>query len=87
MVYFIVQSLKAYFDHPTQTSVSTDKEYRQSLTAVTICGYSPLRYYRFVESFANYTRTFKLSSQNNLNELTYEQVAHGDQFIHYKVNR
>ena len=87
MLYFIVQSLKTYFDHPTQTSVSIDTEWPQPFAAVTICNYSPLCSYRFVQSFTNYTRTLNLSIQDNPNELTYKQLAYVDQFIQYKINR
>jgi hypothetical protein len=51
MLYFIVESVKAYFSYPIQTSVSTMIERLQTFSAVNVCDYSPLRYDHFIESF------------------------------------
>jgi hypothetical protein len=55
LLYFITQSIRAYFAYPVQTSVSTIVERVQAFPAVTFCNFSPLRYDRFSEPFFNYT--------------------------------
>lgn len=65
MLYFIFQALLAYYQYPTQTSVTLADEWPQRFPAVTICNYSPFCYDKFIESYLNYTHVFNLSNATN----------------------
>jgi hypothetical protein len=48
MLYFVIEAILAYFQYPTQTSVTFSDEWPQAFPAVTICNYSPFRYDQFI---------------------------------------
>ncbi|CAF4034345.1 unnamed protein product, partial [Adineta steineri] len=48
MIYFVTESIIAYFQYSTQTSITVIVEWPQAFPAVTICNYSPLRCDRFM---------------------------------------
>ena len=77
MLYFVIIAIRAYFQYPSQTSVSIIVEWPQAFPAVTICNYSPLRYDQFIGPFLNYTNT---------TNLTAEQSLYFRDFLIYKVN-
>ncbi|CAF1664318.1 unnamed protein product, partial [Adineta ricciae] len=87
MSYFIVQSIRAYFEYPTQTSVAIVGEWPQAFPAVTVCNHSPLRYDRFIEPFLNYTNTFGLTNTSDKNYFTKVQASYIQDYLIYKLNR
>ncbi|CAF1563569.1 unnamed protein product, partial [Adineta steineri] len=87
MTYFIIQSIYAYFQYPTQTSVSFVTEWPQAFPAVTICNYSPIRYDRFITPFLNYTNMLNLTNTNDTNSFTMELSSYIHDFLLYKINR
>ena len=87
MIFFVVQSIIAYFQYPTQTDVSIVVEWPQVFPAVTVCNYSPLRYDRFNNSFFEYLKTFNLTNATDLNNFTVEQSRYIHNFLVYKLNR
>lgn len=87
MVYFVVESIIAYFQYPSQTSVSVIVEWSQAFPAVSICNYPPLRYDRFIDPFLNYTNTFYLTNTTDTTNFTCEQSLYIRDFLTYKLNR
>ncbi|CAF0791854.1 unnamed protein product [Adineta ricciae] len=87
MIFLIFEAVRAYFQYPTQTSVSIIFEWPQAFPAVTVCNYSPLRYDRFIEPFLNYTNTFNLTGTSNATEITKKHGQFIRKFILYKINR
>lgn len=87
MIYFIVQAISAYFEYPTQTSVSITVEWPQAFPAVTICNYSPLRYDRFIGPFLKYTNSVHLANITSQADFTQEQALGIRNFLLYKLNR
>ena len=65
MVFFIVQSIQAYFSYPTQTSVTFVVERLQAFPAVSICNYAPLRLDKFIQPFRDYLRSRNLPISND----------------------
>ncbi|CAF1316500.1 unnamed protein product [Rotaria sordida] len=65
MLFFIVESMKAYFNYPTQTSVSFIVERSQAFPAVSICNFSPIRFDNFIEPFLNFTKSRNLTYTND----------------------
>ena len=55
MIYFVVQSLRNYFQYPTQTSVSIVVERSQIFPAVTICNYGAGRSDMSSAEYLNFT--------------------------------
>ncbi|CAF3660232.1 unnamed protein product [Rotaria sordida] len=86
MIYFIVQAIRAYFEYPTQTSVSTMFEWPQAFPAVTICNYSPIQYNKFIGPFLNYTNSLNLTNTTDTTQFTYTQSLYVADFINYKLN-
>ena len=87
MLYFVVQSISAYYQYPLQTLVSFDGQWPQAFPAVTICNYSPLRYDRFIGSFLNYTNALNLTNTTDINNFSQEQSRYIEEYLHYKLNR
>jgi hypothetical protein len=87
MMYFVIESILAFFQYPTQTSVSIIVEWPQAFPAVTICNYSPLRYDQFIGPFLNYTNTFNLTNTTDTTNFTYQQSLYINDFLIYKLNR
>ncbi|CAF1331132.1 unnamed protein product [Rotaria sordida] len=87
MIFFITQSIRAYFEYPSQTSVSIAVEWPQAFPAVTICNYSPLRYDRFIGSFLNYTNTLNLTNTTDTTNFTFAQSLYINDFLIYKLNQ
>ncbi len=87
MLYFVIESIRAYFNYPTQTSVSIVEEWPQAFPAVTICNYSPLRYDRFIGPFLNYTNTLNITNTNDTTTLNETQMLYISQFFQYKLRR
>ena len=87
MIYFIVQAIRAYFEYPSQTSVSVIVEWPQAFPAVTICNYSPLRYGLFINPFFDYLKAFNLSNTMDPANFTYEQSLYVWDFLIYKLNQ
>jgi hypothetical protein len=87
MLFFVTQAIRAYFDYPSQTSISVIFEWPQAFPAVTICNYSPLRYDRFIGPFLNYTNTFNITNTTDTTNFTMAQTSSIFQFLSYKLNR
>ena len=65
MIYFITQSIQAYFNYPTQTSVSFVVERSQNFPAVSICNYEPIRLDTFIQPFREYLKSRNLLISND----------------------
>ncbi|UJR14811.1 hypothetical protein I4U23_001798 [Adineta vaga] len=87
MIFFVTQSIRAYFEYPSQTSVAIVNEWPQAFPAVTICNYSPLRYDRFIEPFLNYTKTFNLLNITDIKNFTSKHALYIRDFLIYKLNQ
>lgn len=87
MMYFITESIRAYFEYPVQTLVSIAEENNPVFPAVTICNYSPLRYDRFIEPFLNYTNALNLTNTTDTTSFTQTQSGYVRDFFQYKLNR
>ena len=87
MLSFIVTSIKEYFEYPTQTLVSIDKDVEQAFPAVTICNRSPIRFDRFINPFLEYTNERGITNTNDTTNFTPVQAAHVYPFIYHKFNR
>ncbi|CAF1173656.1 unnamed protein product [Rotaria sordida] len=81
MLFFIVESMKAYFNYPTQTSVSFIVERSQAFPAVSICNYSPMRFDNFIEPFLNFTKSRNLTYTNDTSTISEEQSRYIRDFI------
>ncbi|UJR17418.1 hypothetical protein I4U23_004313 [Adineta vaga] len=81
------ETIIAYFQYPTQTSVSIIVEWPQAFPAVTVCNYSPLRYDRFIDPFLNYTNTLNLTNTTNKTNFTMEHSFYIRDFLLYKLNQ
>ena len=87
MVYFITTAILAYFEYPTQTSITTIVEWPQAFPAVTICNYSPIRYDRFIHDFLNYTNSLNLTNKTSTDDFTPDQAMYVYNFLIDKMNR
>ena len=87
MIYFVTNSIMAYFRYPTQTSVSIVVERSQAFPAVTICNYQPVMYDRLIGPFVDYTNTRNLTNTTSTTAFTFEQATYLRDFLQYEVNR
>ena len=87
MTYFIVQTIRSYFEYPTQTSVSMVVQWPQPFPAVTICNYSPLRYDRVMEPLLNYIAALNITNITNTANFTKAYVPYVKQFLIDKFNQ
>ena len=87
MMYFITESIRAYFEYPIQTLVAIAEENNPVFPAVTICNYSPLRYDRFIGPFLNYTNALNLTNTTDTTSFTEAQSGYIRDFFQYKLNR
>jgi hypothetical protein len=61
MLYFIVQSIRSFFDYPTTIDVNIDNEWPQNFPAFSFCNAGGHRFDLFIDPFLNFTRTKNLS--------------------------
>lgn len=86
MIFFVTQTIIAYFRYPTQTSVSIVIERSQTFPAVTFCNYAPARFDQVVGPFLNYTNSLNITQTNNTNVFTIEQAMLLRQFLQEQLN-
>ncbi|CAF0800360.1 unnamed protein product [Rotaria sordida] len=86
MIYFVTQSIKSYFEYPTQTSVSISFERSQVFPAVTFCNYVGARYDRLIEPFLNYTNSINATNTNGTTTFTMEQTVLLRDFLRVQLN-
>ena len=86
MIYFITESIIAYFGYPTQTSVAFVVARSQPFPAVSICNYSPIRYDRFIGPFLNYTNLLNVTDTNDTSTITLEQAGYLRDFFQGILN-
>ena len=86
MIYFITETIRAYFDYPTLTLVTIKEESIQPFAAVSFCNYSPLRYDRFIAPFLNYTNQLNLTNTTDTTTFTAKQASYIRDFFQYKLN-
>jgi hypothetical protein len=87
MLYFIIESVIAYYGYPTQTSVSFADEWPQAFPAVTICNYSPFVRDQFIGPYLNYTNALNLTNATDTSTLTAQQALYVSEYLTYKLNR
>ena len=87
MLYFVSQTIKTYFQYPTQTQVTIVEEWPQAFPAITICNYSPLRFDRFIGPFLDYTSKYNITGNNGTKTFSPLQATYIRDFFQYKLNR
>ncbi|CAM4896408.1 unnamed protein product [Rotaria socialis] len=87
MVYFITQTIRAYFNYPTQTSVTIVVEWPQLFPAVSICNYGMIRYDRFIGPFVNYTNTLNITNTTDTANFTETQSYYINDFLIDQLNQ
>ena len=87
LLFFVITSIKEYFEYPTQTRVSLVEDARQAFAAVTICSYSFIRFDRFIEPFIKYTNERNLTNTNDTSVLTPAQLQYAQEFFIDYANR
>jgi len=72
MLYFIVETIRAYFEYPTQTSVELKSERSQLFPAFTFCNGGGVRYDMVLQAYLNYMQTSNLTdpSSTDVSSLT-----------------
>ena len=70
MLYFVIESIKAYFNYPTQTSVVFSVEWPQAFPAFSFCNLSPVRLDKFIGPFINYTNSQNLTNINDTSSMS-----------------
>ncbi|CAF1520876.1 unnamed protein product [Rotaria sp. Silwood1] len=86
MLFFVVESIKQYFNFPTQTSVSFIVERSQAFPAVSICNYSPFRLDNFIEPFLNFTNSRNLTNTTDTSTIPIEAAPYLFDFIQNLLN-
>ena len=86
MMYFITQSIRHYFQYPTQTAVSVVIDQQAAFPAVTICNYSPFRSDRVLEPLLNYTNALNITNTTDPMNLTPQQLEMLPDFLIEKSN-
>lgn len=86
MLYFVTQSIRDYFDYPTQTSVDVTIEWPIPFPAFTFCNYSPSRRDRFVTAFADYLNLLKLNITNDTNLMLSQYINLVGDFFRTQIN-
>ncbi|CAF1063442.1 unnamed protein product [Adineta ricciae] len=87
MLYFIIKSIIAYFQYPTQTSIDIIVEYPQAFPSVTVCNYSPYVYYRFIGPFLNYTNSNNLTNTTDTTKFTRQLASYVPNFLLYNLRQ
>ena len=85
-IYFIVQSVRNFFQYPTQTSVSIVLDETAAFPAVSICNYAPIRFDRVAAPFLNYTNARNLTNTNDTTQFTAGQAMLLHDFLIDSVN-
>ena len=85
-LYFVVQTIRTYFQYPTQTSVNVVSEWPQNFPAFTICNVARFRYDTFIMSFLNYTNELNITNTNDTTSFSSFQSNYVDEFIRMKIN-
>ncbi|CAF1034985.1 unnamed protein product [Adineta steineri] len=86
MIFFITQSIQAYFGYPTQTSVSFVVQRSQAFPAVSVCNYAPVRYDLIIDTFLNYTNSRGLTNTTDNSTMTAQQASYIRDFLQYIFN-
>ena len=83
MIYFVTQSIRAYFQYATQTTVDTVNEWPQIFPAVTICNYSPFCFDQFIGSYLNYTDEYNSTDRSAFSSAQAKRI---NTFLQSKLN-
>jgi Amiloride-sensitive sodium channel len=86
MLHFVIESIKNYFEYPTQTSVKIAIEWPVPFPAFTFCNICPLRFDRFIGPFLNYTNSLKLTNSNDTSSFTFQQSKYIRDFLQMKIH-
>jgi len=86
MIYFVSETIRAYFAYPTQTSVLTKTERSQSFPAVSICNYSPVRMDTFIQPFIDFTNSRNLTNTTDTDTITLSQANYIRDYFQYLFN-
>ncbi|CAF1366469.1 unnamed protein product, partial [Rotaria sordida] len=85
-LYFVIESIRAYFDYLTQTNVDVVIEWPQYFPAFSICNISPIRFDKFIEPFLNYLKAHNLTNvTDNSSISSYQSLFIGD-FLQFTFN-
>ncbi|CAF1438327.1 unnamed protein product [Adineta ricciae] len=74
MFFFVIQAILAYFQYPTQTSVSIVSDRQQYFPALTFCNAGALRYDTFQQLLLNYTNSINLTSPTSTSAFSSNQA-------------
>ena len=86
MTYFVTESIKIYFEYPTQTSVSIVDERSQVFPAVTFCNYAPFRFDRLMEQISNYTNFFNMTNMSDTTTFNLQQFLYLSELLIQQTN-
>ena len=86
MIYFVTQSIRDYFDYPTQTSVDVVVEWPIPFPAFTFCNYCPVRDDLSVSAVLAYLKKLNLTD-NSTTSLAPEQIVYFRDFLQYKIDQ
>lgn len=70
MFYFIIQAIRAYFNYPTQTTITISSERLQNFPAFTFCNGGGIRHDKFIEAFLSYANQRNLTNIGDINSFT-----------------
>ncbi|CAF1075561.1 unnamed protein product [Adineta steineri] len=87
MIYFIIKSILAYFDYPTQFNLDVVEEWPQYFPAFSLCNASPFWLDQFIGPFLNYSKVYNLNVSNDTTTWTTTTGIYIRNFIIDKLNR
>ncbi|CAF3599659.1 unnamed protein product [Rotaria socialis] len=86
-LYFVIQTIREYFQYSTQTSVNLVSEWPQNFPAFTICNVAQIRYDQFIEPFLNYTNTLNITNTTDTSSFSLLQSQYVKEFFRIKINQ
>jgi hypothetical protein len=86
MAWFVTQTIRDYFQYPTQISVSIAVERLQTFPAVSFCNYVSARYDLVIPPFLNVTNLFNMTNITDKHIFTPEETLLLYQFFADRIN-
>ncbi|CAF1274324.1 unnamed protein product [Rotaria sp. Silwood1] len=85
-LYFVIESIRAYFDYLTQTNVAVVVDWPQYFPAFSICNRSPIRFDKFIGPFLNYTNSHNLTNTTDNSSISSYQSLFLMEFVQFTMN-
>ncbi|CAF4665308.1 unnamed protein product [Rotaria sp. Silwood2] len=86
-LYFVIQTIREYFQYSTQTSINIVSEWPQNFPAFTICNVARIRYDQFIVTFLNYTNELNVTNTNDTTSFSLLQAKYVNEFFRMKTNQ